>query len=65
MKEEMLEIKKIMSNIHEKQIYELRFITGKIKNADIVLVECGVGKVNSARVTQILIDNFQHYIWVK
>lgn len=58
MKEEMEEIKKIMRNIEEKQIYELKFITGKIKNADIILVECGVGKVNAARVTQILIDSF-------
>jgi len=58
MKEEMEEIKKIMTNIQEKKIYELKFIIGEIKSADIVLVECGVGKVNSARVTQILIDNF-------
>ena len=58
MKEEMEEIKKIMRNIQEKQIYELKFIIGQIKNVDIVLVECGVGKVNAARVTQILIDNF-------
>ena len=59
MKEEMQEIKNIMSDIQEKQIYELIILTGKIKNADIVLVECGVGKVNAARVTQILIDNFK------
>jgi len=58
MKEEMKEIKKIMSNIKEKQIYELKFIIGQIKNVDIVLVECGIGKVNAARVTQILLDNF-------
>ena len=59
MKEEMEEIKKIMNNIQEQQIYELIFFKGKIKNSDVVLVECGVGKVNAARVTQILIDNFK------
>ena len=58
MKEEMEEIKKIMCNIQEKQIYELKFIIGKIKNADIILVECGVGKVNAARVAHFLIDYF-------
>ena len=58
MQEEMQEIKKIMTNIKEKQIYELQFITGNINNKEVVLVEAGVGKVNAARVTQILIDNF-------
>ena len=58
MKEEMQEIKKLMSDVKGKQIYELQFITGNINNKEVVLVEAGVGKVNAARVTQILIDNF-------
>lgn len=59
MQEEMKAIKEIMQNISEKQIYELTFIEGKINNKDCVLVQCGVGKVNSSRVTQILIDKFE------
>lgn len=58
-KEELQEIKKIMDEKQEKKIYELTFITGKIKESSVVLVKCGVGKVNAARVTQILIDNFK------
>ena len=58
MKEEMQEIKKIMTNIEEKQINELQFIIGYINDKKVILVEAGVGKVNAARVTQILIDNF-------
>lgn len=58
MQEEMNAIKEIMTNITEKQIYELTFIEGKINGKDCVLVQCGVGKVNSSRVTQILIENF-------
>ena len=58
MQEEMEEIKKIMKNIEEKKIYELTFFEGKINNSNVVLVEAGVGKVNAARVTQVLIDNF-------
>lgn len=58
MQEEMQEIKKIMTDIEEKRIYELTFFRGKINKVDIVLVESGVGKVNAARTTQILIDNF-------
>lgn len=59
MQEEMKTIKEIMENITEKQIYELTFIEGKINNKDCILVQCGVGKVNSSRVTQILIDKFE------
>ena len=58
MKEEMQEIEKIMTEIEIKKIYELNFIEGKINNTEIVLVEAGIGKVNAARTTQILIDNF-------
>ena len=58
MKEEMNEVKNIMTNIIEKQIYELLFIEGKINNRECVLIQSGIGKVNAARTTQILIDNY-------
>jgi len=58
MKEEMQEIKNIMTELKEKKEYELIFVQGKINNTEVVLVEAGVGKVNAARVTQILIDKF-------
>lgn len=59
MKEEMQEIENIMKEKQVKKIYELNFINGKINNTEVVLVEAGVGKVNAARTTQILIDNFE------
>lgn len=59
MQEEMQEIKKIMTEIEEKKVYELTFFEGKINEKNVVLVESGVGKVNAARTTQILIDNFK------
>ena len=59
MQEEMKEIKKIMQNIENKEIYELNFFKGTINDKNVVLVEAGVGKGNAARVTQILIDNFK------
>lgn len=58
MQEEMQEIEKIMEEKQNKKIYELNFITGKINSTEVVLVEAGIGKVNAARTTQILIDNF-------
>lgn len=59
MQEEMQEIKNIMQNIEKIQIYELSFFKGKIHEKDVILVEAGVGKVNAARVTQVLIDKFE------
>ena len=59
MQEEMQEIKKIMQDIEQQKIYELTFIKGMINESEVVLVEAGVGKVNAARTTQVLIDNFK------
>lgn len=59
MKEEMQEIENIMINKEVQKIYELSFIKGEINNTEVVLVEAGIGKVNAARTTQILIDNFK------
>ena len=59
MKEEMQEIKKIMQEIEEIKIKELIFFRGKINNNNVILVEAGIGKVNAARVTQLMIDKFE------
>ncbi len=59
MQEELEEILKIMQEIEEKEIYEIKFISGKIENTKVVVAKSGVGKVNAARTTQILIDTFK------
>ena len=59
MNEEMIEIEKIIKDKQIQKIHELNFIKGKINNTEVVLVEAGIGKVNAARTTQILIDNFE------
>ena len=56
---EMNEIKNLMNDIEEKKIYNLCFYIGKIEEKQCVLVECGEGKVNAARTSQIMIDNFE------
>ena len=58
MPEEMEAIKSKMINTKELDIFNLKFFEGKIKNQKIILVKCGVGKVNAARTTQIMIDKF-------
>ena len=55
--EEFEEVIKIMKNIEEKRIGNVSFIEGKIEYKNCVIVESGVGKVNAARVTQMMIDS--------
>ena len=55
------ELQAILKNIEfssKKKILNIEFAEGKINNKDIVLVESGIGKVNAARTTQILIDKY-------
>lgn len=42
----------------EKKLHGLVFHTGKLDGRGVVLVKCGVGKVNAARTAQVLIDAF-------
>jgi len=55
---ELIEIKKIMREIEERNIYEKIFYIGLIDGVKVVCVKSNVGKVNSSRVCQLLIDNF-------
>ncbi len=58
MEEEKNAIKNMMKDIKENKIYELIFTEGIINEKECVLVESGVGKVNSSRTTQIMIDKY-------
>ena len=58
MDEEREAILNIMTDVKEKQIYNLRFLKGKIQGKNCILVKSGVGKVNAARTTQVMIQNF-------
>lgn len=59
MKEELDELLKYLDLKNEYNIFDLKFYEGTINNNECVLVESGVGKVNAARCTQILIDNMK------
>ena len=50
---EQLELKKIVNKAG------MEFFTGKLIDKDVVIVRSGIGKVNAAICTQILIDDFQ------
>ena len=55
---ELMAVKEIMNNIEEINIYDKKFYKGIIENKKVIVVKSNVGKVNSARVCQILIDKF-------
>lgn len=59
MEEELNELLKYLNIEKEYNIFDLIFYEGKINNIECILVKCGVGKVNAARTTQILIDNIK------
>ena len=59
MYEELEELLKLVKLNKINKIYDLDFYECTINNKECILVESGVGKVNAARTTQILIDNFK------
>ncbi len=49
---------KILSKREEIQVKRFEFFTGYIACREVVLCNCGIGKVNSAVATQMMIDSF-------
>lgn len=56
MEEELNAIVDMMQDYEEESFRKIKFIKGRINNNKIVLALSGVGKVNAARCTQLLID---------
>lgn len=52
-------LKQLMENPETVKKAGLEYISGKIFDKDVVLLECGVGKVNAAVGTQIMIDSYK------
>lgn len=59
MNEELEALKKYLVLNNSYKLFDLEFYEGLINDKKCILVESGVGKVNAARTTQILIDNFK------
>ncbi len=59
MSEEIKELKSIMKNINEIIIGGLHFFEGDLHGKNVVLVECGIGKVNAAITATLLINFFK------
>lgn len=59
MQEEINELLNNMSDMKHTEKAGILFHSGQIEGQPIILCKCGVGKVNAAVCTQILIDTFQ------
>lgn len=58
MEEEIRTIKANLANMTETNVAHATFIEGQYANVDVVLVQSGIGKVNAALTTTLLIDHF-------
>ncbi|MBR6137409.1 MAG: 5'-methylthioadenosine/adenosylhomocysteine nucleosidase [Bacilli bacterium] len=57
MEEELKELLNIVELENSYEIFDITFYECKLNDKELILAESGVGKVNAARCTQILIDN--------
>ncbi|MGL6154691.1 MAG: 5'-methylthioadenosine/adenosylhomocysteine nucleosidase [Cetobacterium sp.] len=58
MHEEVIELKEIMVIEKEEKLGNLTFFVGSLKGKNIVLVECGIGKVNGAICATLMCNYF-------
>lgn len=58
MDEEIEHLKSVMTDKNEMKVAGGLFIEGKINNQEVVLAKSGIGKVNAAMITTILIERF-------
>src|SRR5690625_4795952 len=59
MDEEIEDIQKLMSDKKEVSIANVLFIEGKMENQHVVLLKSGIGKVNAAMATTILMERYK------
>lgn len=59
MTEEIIELKNSMIDLNEIEYRGLKFFEGKLCGKKVVLVESGIGKVNAAISTTLLINEFK------
>lgn len=59
MEEEVAELKEKMTVEKTVQKASMEFLQGTLEGKPVVVVRCGVGKVNAAVCTQILVDEFR------
>ena len=61
MNEEVVQLKEVMNLVETKELGGYQFFKGTLFNREIILVECGIGKVNAAICSTLLIQEFKVY----
>lgn len=59
MEEEVIKLKEGMTEITVTSYASMEFYKGRLSGKEIVIVRCGIGKVNAAICAQILVNKFQ------
>lgn len=49
---------KLLDNKKEETYAKMKFVSGTINGKEVVMTECGIGKVNAAMSTQVMIDKY-------
>lgn len=57
--EETVYLKQHMTEIQTSSVGDYVFYSGKIKQTPVVLLQCGIGKVNAAIGTTLMVERFQ------
>ena len=55
---EVEELTKLLENKQENSYAKMKYISGTINGKEVVMTECGIGKVNAAMSTQVMIDRY-------
>ena len=58
MDEEILEIKNALTDVSVETVTGMDFYRGKVNGKEVVVVRSGIGKVNAAVCSQVLVDRF-------
>jgi len=57
--QELAAMKQKLEKIEEKKLRDLTYYEGSINGKEYIVIKSGIGKVNAARTTQMLIDTFE------
>ena len=56
---EVENLTKLLENKQENTYAKMKYISGTINGKEVVMTECGIGKVNAAMSTQVMIDKYK------
>lgn len=57
--QEFLAIRNKFNEVKEDKLKDLIYYSGELNEKEYIVIKCGIGKVNAARVTQMIIDKFE------